>query len=173
MERTFDESAYQSFLLFNDKKNYFLWVLNEEEGLHDILQPVGADLLVGKRSGFAFWIDRAHGNRKVLAAVRRLSVSRNDYYDGPFDQLADNYAEEVGISEYMQRALPGLRGRIDKFGYRTDKDRPLRVALSNYHTLYDPQRPQEFPGKGQGFRRCLLVHLSQGKGETDDPCSNT
>lgn len=136
VERTFDESGYQFFLLFNDKAEHFFWVLNEEPGVPDILVPDAdhPDLLMGQRSGFAFWRDGKHGNRKVLIAIRRLNSNRNDYYDGPFDQLADNYAEEVRISEYMQRAAPALRGRIDKFGYYTDQERPMRVALACYYS---------------------------------------
>lgn len=136
VERTFDESGYQFFLLFNQRTNYFFWVLNEEEEVPDELAPVQEDLLVGRRSGFAFWVDEAHGGRKVLAAIRRLSVIRNDYYDGPFDQLADNYVEESQISEYMVKANPALEGRIDKYGYYTDTERPLRVALSAYGTYF-------------------------------------
>ena len=88
--------------------------------------------MFGRRSGFAFWVDRDHGNRKVLTGVHQLNVRRNDYYDGPFDQLADNYADETRVAAYMQLAYPGLRGRIDKYGYYTDRERPLRVALSTY-----------------------------------------
>lgn len=136
IERTFDESGYQFFLLFHDKKEYFFWVLNEEPGVPDVLVPDAErpELLIGQRSGFAFWLDAAHGNRKVLLAIRRLNSNRNDYYDGPFDQLADNYADEVKISEYMQRAAPSLRGRIDRFGYYTDQVRPMRVALACYYS---------------------------------------
>ena len=136
IERTFDESGIQFFLLFNRTDNYFFWTLNEEEIVGDTLLPFEdePDFLIGKKSGFVFWIDRDHGNRKILAAIRRLSVNRNDYYDGPFDQLADNYALESNVSEYMQRAFPGLRNRIDEFGYYLDRDRPLRVAISTYYT---------------------------------------
>jgi hypothetical protein len=136
IERTFDESGYQFFLLYNEKDNYFFWVLNEEEKIPDILEELEEDLLVGKRSGFAFWVDEQHENRKVLLGVRRLSVTRNDFYDGPFDQLADNYAEETNVAEYMQLAYPALRGRIDKYGYYTDRERPMRVALSNYFSYF-------------------------------------
>lgn len=137
IQRTFDESGIQFFLLFNRVENYFFWVLNEEEIVPDTLNPLPGheeDVLLAKKSGFAFYVDAAHGNRKVLAAIRRLSVNRNDYYDGPFDQLADNYADETNVSEFMQRAFPGLRGRIDKFGYYLDQTRPLRVAISTYYT---------------------------------------
>lgn len=136
VERTMDESGYQFFLLFNTRDNYFFWVLNEEEALPDTLEPLADDLLAGKRSGFAFWVDAAHDNRKVLMAVRKLSVTRNDYYDGPFDQLADNYAAETNVAEYMQRAYPALRDRIDVYGYYTDRERPMRVALSTYFNYY-------------------------------------
>jgi len=138
VERTFDESGYQFFLIFNEQKNYFLWVLNEENDVPDILDPVGDtdDIVVGRRSGFAFWVDSAHENRKILTTIRQLSVRRNDYYDGPFDQLADNYVDEVHISDYMIKALPALKDRIDEYGYYTDTERPMRVAISPYSTYY-------------------------------------
>ena len=136
IERTFDESGYQFFLLFNEKGNYPFWVLNEEEGVPDVLEPLGEDLLVRSRSAFAFWVDENHGNRNVLVGVWRFHANRNDYFDGPFDQLADNYAGEVGISEYIQRAYPGLRGKIDKYGIYTDRESGTRVALSTY-LFYD------------------------------------
>ena len=136
VERTFDESGYQFFLLFNEKYSYFLWVLNEEEIVPDHLEPIAEDIVVGRRSGFAFWIDRAHDDRKVLVAIRSASVRRNDYYDGPFDQLADNYADQAKISEYMERAFPGVRGRIDKYGYYTDTPTSTRVAISAYSTYH-------------------------------------
>ena len=134
--RTFDESGYQFFLVFNETRNYFNWVLNEEEPLSDVLMPLRDGLLVGRKSGFAFWVDRAHGDRKTLIAIRGASATRNDYYDGPFDQLADNYVEQTNISEYMQRAAPSLRGRIDKYGYFTDRDRPSRVSISPYYVYF-------------------------------------
>ena len=134
--RTFDESGYQFFLIFNETKNFFMWVLNEEEPFSDVLVPLQDDLLVGRKSGFAFWVDRAHGDRKILIAIRGANATRNDYYDGPFDQLADNYVEQTNISEYMMRAAPSLRGRIDKYGYFTDRDRPSRVSISPYYVYF-------------------------------------
>lgn len=136
VQRTLDESGYQFFLLFNEKSNSLFWVLNEEPGVPDTLEPAGEDLLVGRRSGFAFWVDKAHDDRKILLAVRRLNIMRNDYYDGPFDQLADNYADETKVAEYMKRAVPELRGRIDMYGYYTDSPRPARVALATYFTYF-------------------------------------
>jgi len=138
IERTFDESGYQFFLIFNEKDNYFFWVLNEEEVVPDVLDPVygRTDVVAGRRSGFVFWIDEDHNNRKILASIRQHSVVRNDYFDGPFDQLADNNAKEVNISSYMVKSYPGLKGRIDAYGYYTDTPQPLRVALTTYGTYY-------------------------------------
>ena len=134
--RTFDESGYQFFLIFNERRNFFLWVLNEEEHYSDVLVPLRDDLLVGRKSGFAFWVDPAHDDRKILIAIRGENATRNDYYDGPFDQLADNYVEQTKISEYMVRAAPTLRGRIDKYGYFTDRERPSRVSISPYYVYF-------------------------------------
>jgi hypothetical protein len=136
VERTFDESGYQFFLMFNKKKNYFFWVLNEEETVPDTFEDLTDDTILGVRSGFGFWVDAAHDNRKILAAIRSISVTRNDYYDGPFDQLADNYVDVNKISEFMARAYPGLAGRIDKYGYHTDTDRGTRVAISAYGSYF-------------------------------------
>jgi hypothetical protein len=135
VQRIFDESGYQFFLIFNAEKNYFLWVLNQEELIPDDLDLIEEDLLLGKRSGFAFWIDKANGERKILAAIRGQSATRNDYYDGPFDQLADNYVDETQVSEYMQRASPSLIGRIDKYGYFTDREQG-RVSISPYYVYF-------------------------------------
>ena len=136
VERTFDESGMQFFLIFNKRDNYFMWVLNEEEIVLDILVPQANDLLMGRKSGFAFWVDKAHNSRKILMAIRGTNATRNDYYDGPFDQLADNYVEEIPIAEYMIRASPGLRGRIDKYGYFTDRERSSRVSISPYYVYF-------------------------------------
>ncbi len=135
--RTFDESGYQWFLLFNERSNYLFWVLNEEELVPDKLQYLAADLLVGRRSGFAFFLDAAHDGRKVLAGIHGDNATVNNYYDGPFDQLADNYVDVTNVSEYLQLTSPGLRGRIDKYGYFTDRQGgSSRVAVSPYFVYF-------------------------------------
>jgi hypothetical protein len=137
IQRTFDESGYQFFLIYDENSDHFLWVLNEEESVPDILEPVSEtdDLVIGRRSGFAFWVDAAHGDRKVMIAIRGQSAVRNDYYDGPFDQLADNYVDEVRVSDYIVRASPSLEGRIDKYGYFTDRESG-RVSISPYYVYF-------------------------------------
>ncbi|MBN2507884.1 MAG: hypothetical protein JXQ71_14450 [Verrucomicrobia bacterium] len=147
--RTFDESGLQFFLLFNTRSNYFFWVLNEEEKVPDHFSKLADDILVGRRTGFAFWVDGEQPPRKVLATIRKISVTRNDYYDGPFDQLADNYVDQTQISKWMERAIPSIKGRIDKYGYYTDVERPSRVALSCYGTYYTQADILEFVKKAK------------------------
>jgi hypothetical protein len=144
IERTFDESGMQFFLLFNTKSDYPFYVLNEEEIVPDTFEEITDNVLQGQRTGFVFWVDEARQNRKVLATIRSISVTRNDYYDGPFDQLADNYVDESHISEWMVRAYPGLKDRIDKYGYFTDTSFGSRVALSNYGTYFTIADIQNF-----------------------------
>ena len=68
IQRTFDESGYQFYLLFNERADYFFWVLNEEGPMPDEFDAAGDDLLFGRRSGFAFWIDRERGTAKCWRA---------------------------------------------------------------------------------------------------------
>jgi len=136
IQRTFDESGLQWFLIFNRALNYFSWILNEEEQVPELISEFeeNPNYYIGRKSGFLFWNDAEHNNRKVLMAIRRASVQRNDYYDGPFDQLADNYAAETNVSEFMQRAYPDTRGNVDTYGYYLDSENSLRVAISPYYT---------------------------------------
>ena len=144
--RTFDESGYQFFLLFNEDRNYLFWVLNEEEPPRDFLEPIEDQpgLLVGRRSGFVFLIDEPNDDRKVLAAIRGANATLNHYYDGAFDQLADNYVDGTNVSEYLQRAAPTLRGRIDKYGYYTDRQGSSRVAASPYFVYFSDRELHRF-----------------------------
>lgn len=149
IERTFDESGMQFFLLFNTERNYFFWVLNEEEPVPEHFDTLEKEIVVGRRTGFAFWVDTDNGSRKVLATIRKISVLRNDYYDGPFDQLADNYVDQTRISHYMELAIPTIKGRIDKYGYYTDMERPSRVALSCYGNYYTQAEVIDFVHKAK------------------------
>jgi hypothetical protein len=122
--------------MFNLERNYFFWVLDEEVAVPDEFTKLSEEVVVANRTGFVFWMDPAADKRKVLATIRKISVLRNDYCDGPFDQLSDNYVDEIDIKKWMERAIPGIKGRIDKYGYYTDTERPSRVALSNYGNYY-------------------------------------
>jgi hypothetical protein len=68
----------------------------------------------------------------------------NNYYDGPFDQLADNYVDQTNISEYMIKASPGLEGRLDKYGHFLERDGSSHLAISPYFVYFSDSALQSF-----------------------------
>lgn len=144
---TYDESGIAFFLVFNEPRKEFLFVLNETEPLNDILLPFNVDhpsLTVGARTGFAFYEDR-HSPRKILVGVYDGNVSANNYFDGPFDQLPDNFIPGEELREAIVAKHPELEGQIDRLGaFRTQDGRFLVNPYVNY----------VYPGELERFLRC-------------------
>lgn len=132
--RTFDESGYQLLLTYNKLRSHFMFVLDESVKLPEALSVAGQNLLVGEKSGFAFYQDNG---RKILVGVRTDNIRKNNYFDGPFDQLADNFVQNDRLSSYMQAAYPYASGRLDKYGRFTDTEHS-RLALTPYSFYYEP-----------------------------------
>lgn len=134
----YDESGIRFFLIFNTTQNHFHYLLNEEGVPSETFRRLkGTDVLVGRRSGFAFFDDKPLA-RKVLIAINGMNARRNNYYDGPFDQLPDNYADQTNIKAYLERAYPHVKGKIDKRGVL--KAEPAnRVAVGAYHIYYEEE----------------------------------
>lgn len=148
VERTWDESGLPFFLYYQKSDRCFFWVLNEEKPIAETFHEAAPGIHLGRRTGFYFWTDPAHASRKILAAVRGLSVRRNDYYDGPFDQLADNYAAQVPLRKYVQEAFPAVAMEIDLHGYFTSgPDMGNRVALTSYLIYGSPEEAVAFTQK--------------------------
>lgn len=126
---SFDESGYRFFLIFNKAHSHFMWVLNEEQGVPGVLKPVAPEIVYDALSGFAFYVNKKD-RRKILIGVWAQNVRRNNYWDGPFDQLADNYVN-TELSEFIQLAYPHTKSRIDKYGKFTD-EKGFRVAITPY-----------------------------------------
>lgn len=128
VERTCDESGLHFFLLYHKARNHFLWVLDDSIGRGNFTS-LAPEIEVEKESGFVFW---HQGNRRALAAVSKASIEKNDYFDGPFDQLADNHAEKSGRKALMEKAIPECAGKIDALGNYIDSPKPRRVGLVPY-----------------------------------------
>lgn len=131
----FDESGLQFHLIFSDKTKKFMYFLNEDEFVPETFDDLGMNILRGKRTGFAFYEDRDN-SRKILIGVEGRHVQENDWYDGPFDQLPDNYiyTDQIEIQRYIEQAYPNVVGRIDKYGNYLDRP-GTRVAIAPY-TVY-------------------------------------
>ena len=86
--------------------------------------------------GFAFYDDKPR-HRKVLIAVDAENMKKNNYFDGPFDQLADNFVKDDTRKMLMEQAYPYVRGRIDRRGmFRLPEggESGNRLALTPYYT---------------------------------------
>lgn len=113
----FDESAIRFFLIYNPKLKIFHYVLDETAGVADELAPVERTdrILIGKRTGFAFYRDHRL-DRKILIGVFDTNSRLNNYFDGPFDQLPDNFIAGEELRQAILEVEPHLTGKIDRLG---------------------------------------------------------
>ena len=115
----FDESAIQFFLIYNRDLKLFHYVLNETEAVPEEFRPASFTdrILIGRRTGFAFYRDSRKDDRKILVGVLAANVAVNNYYDGPFDQLPDNFNNDDRLKNAIEESDPSVAGRLDRFGY--------------------------------------------------------
>jgi hypothetical protein len=129
----FDESAIRFFLVYNSKLKTFLYILDETVKVAEDFFPAGRSnrILVGKRTGFAFYKDRLR-DRKILIGVFEANYRLNTHFDGPFDQLPDNFIEGETLRKAILEVAPGLKGKIDRFG--SFPDGAVRFLIKPYAT---------------------------------------
>lgn len=129
---TFDESGLRFFLIFNKTVSKLYWVLNEDGFVPETFYRVSDNLVIGDRTEFAFYDDKAN-NRKIMVGVEGENVMQNNWYDGPFDQLPDNYVKtgKLHVQEYLEKHYPYYKGAIDKYGNFLKK-KGSRIAVAPY-----------------------------------------
>jgi hypothetical protein len=145
----FDESGVKFFLLFNKTENHFLYILNDEGPPAETYKDFGKRVVVGRRTGFAYYRDTPN-TRKVLVAINGNNAKRNNYYDGPFDQLPDNYVDQTNIRKYMELAYPHVKGRINKYGVVKD-EKGNRTLVGAYY-IYNEEGELRF------VESCIKTH---------------
>jgi hypothetical protein len=125
----FDDSGIRFFFVYNSKLKIFLYILDETVKVAEELFPYeGTDrILVGKRTGFAYYRDHKL-DRKILIGVLDTNVRLNNYFDGPFDQLPDNFIEGETLREAILEMRPNLKGKIDRFGRAPDGEQRLSIV---------------------------------------------
>lgn len=113
----FDESGIRFFLVFDQKLKVFHFILDETVKVADQFEPSPRTdrILVGKRTGFAFYRDQLR-DRKILIGAYEPNMATNSYFDGPFDQLPDNFIKGEALREALIESDPSLKGRIDRLG---------------------------------------------------------
>jgi len=111
----FDESGVRFFLVFNTRLKIFHYLLDETAQAADVFFTAKATgrILIGKRTGFAFY---RHGDRKILIGVSARESLLNTAFDGPFDQLPENFIEGEALRDAIVSADPGVKGEIDRLG---------------------------------------------------------
>jgi hypothetical protein len=130
----FDESGIRFFLVFNSKLKLFHYVLDETVRVGDQFFPANATdrIVIGKRTGFAFYRDHRR-ERKILIGVFEGNSRVNNHFDGPFDQLPDNFIEGETLRSAILEVQPSLAGKIDRFGGSPDgQDRYLISPYLHY-----------------------------------------
>jgi hypothetical protein len=135
----FDESAIRLFLVFNGRLKLFHYLLDESIDVADrFIRATATDrILIGKRTGFAFYRDHRI-NRKILIGVFEGNSRVNNYFDGPFDQLPDNFIEGESLRDAILAVEPSLAGQIDRLGISPGgADRYVIAPYLHYRTEED------------------------------------
>ncbi len=127
-----DESGIPLFLVHNPKDRYFLYVLNENGFVPEVYVPhnYASDIVIGSRTAFGYYNDQVH-DRKILIGVKSSNVEGNNYYDGPFDQLPDNFIKGDSLKDALELVYPDLKGQIDRYGNFNDFEG--RFVIDAYH----------------------------------------
>jgi hypothetical protein len=124
-----DESGMRFFLVYNSRLKIFHYILDETVRVLDDFVPsrLTHRIIIGKRTGFAFYRDHQR-NRKILIGVFEGNRWANNYFDGPFDQLPDNFIAGEALREIILEVEPRLKGRIDRLGYALDYTSRYTIA---------------------------------------------
>ena len=117
----FDESGIRFFLVYSSRLKIFHYILDETVTVADdfVSSRLTDRITIGTRTGFAFYRDHPL-DRKILIGVFEGNRWANNYFDGPFDQLPDNFIEGETLREIILELEPSLKGRIDRLGYTRD-----------------------------------------------------
>jgi hypothetical protein len=65
----------------------------------------------------------------------------NNYFDGPFDQLPDNFIEGEDLREAILAVEPALAGKIDRFGGAPDGSGRYLIGPYLYYRTEEQFRP--------------------------------
>jgi hypothetical protein len=126
-----DESGMRFVLLYNDVFRCFYFVATPNWPSKDSLRPIANTkdrLFADDTTGFVY-LHTPRYDRLTLVGVAAENIARNNYCDGPFDQVPPR----LSIRKELEAAYPyvSYRGGIDDHGNFLElKDQ--RVAISPY-----------------------------------------
>ena len=171
----FDESGVRFFLLFNAKLKLFQYVLDETVRVPDDLlaTAVSDRILIGRRTGFAFYRDHLAG-RKILIGVYEGNSRINNYFDGPFDQLPENFIAGDELLGAIIASDPSVKGQLDRLGnYLHEEGRYLIHPYMLYHRQSDLQTIHTCAARSlarpAAYYRCFVAGLPEESGAKRSP----
>ena len=134
----FDESGVRFLLVYNQRLKAFHYLLDETITPNESFTPAPSTdrILIGKRTGFAFYRDHKL-ERKILIGVFEGNSRVNNYYDGPFDQLPDNFIKGNSLRDAILDVAPYLKGRIDRYGSSFDGETRYMIAPYTHYAVED------------------------------------
>ena len=137
----FDESGLRFFLTFDRGVRTFLYVLDETEPPREsfVHAPASERIEIGQRTGFAFYRDDRRP-RRLLIGVFEGNAIQNNFFDGPFDQLPDNFIHDDRLRDAILIGSPELRGKIDRLGVLEDGERRVAIAPYRFYTAAEDLR---------------------------------
>ena len=98
----------------------------------DLYEPssLSPAVTVGNRTSFVFYKDKLL-DRKILMGDFVGHTMLNDYFDGPFDQLPDNYVQGTALLDAILQVEPGLKHeKVDRYG--ADPTGEFRYGITSY-----------------------------------------
>ncbi|MPZ41029.1 MAG: hypothetical protein GEU95_23890 [Rhizobiales bacterium] len=134
----FDESGVRFLLVYNQRLKAFHYLLDETIKPNESFTPSPSTdrILIGKRTGFAFYRDHKL-DRKILIGVFEGNSRVNNYYDGPFDQLPDNFLDGNSLRDAVLDVAPYLKGRIDRYGSSFDGETRYMISPYTHYSTED------------------------------------
>jgi hypothetical protein len=164
----FDDSGMRFFLMFNPKLKVFHYILDETVRMPEQFRQSNLTnrILIGVRTGFAYYLD-LRMNRKILIGVFEANSRVNNAFDGPFDQLPDNFVKENELHDAIVAVEPSLIGNINRVGASFDGSG--RFLVGPYATYRTEQQLYAFHQcaiaknvPAEAYYQCFVVNQEYG-----------
>jgi len=148
----FDDSGVRFFLIYNTALKQFLFVLDETAPPADALitSSTSDSLTIGRRTLFGYYQDRFRP-RKILIGVYRPNSIVNNTFDGPFDQLPDNFIKGEALRDAIIAIDPKMKGKIDRLGNSSDGQTRYLIA---------PYLEYDQPSELMAYDKCAMRNRS-------------
>lgn len=127
----YDESAIVFDLFFNENLKRFVYYHRGDIGSRESYVQLDANILIGKRTGFAYLRFGAE-KQKIFIGGSRLNMTLNNYYDGPFDQLPDDTLDGDKLTKLIEIYDPREKGKLSSGGMYKGQEADLRYAIAPY-----------------------------------------